>query len=171
MKGLTVTVLLFTAFFARSALADYWVWVDKNGVTNYSQTEPKNHLAKHIGANGTEDSTVSNEDLRRPGMEAYEKAQMKKKQAREKKLAARAHKHKKPKVDPDKVVAAQRAKMEQNVAALKQKNCQQARRNVRQLERPRVRTKGENGKVQVMPSDQQQQQLKSAREAVQANCG
>lgn len=171
MKGLTVTALLFSVFFARSALADYWVWVDKNGVTNYSQTEPKNHLAKHIGANGAVDSTVSNEDLRRPGMEAYEKAQMKKRQEKEKKLAARVHKREKRKVDPNKVVAAQRAKMQQKVAALKQKNCEQARRNVRQLQRPRVRTKGENGKVEVMPASQQQQQLKTAREAVQANCG
>ena len=169
MKGLTVTALLFTAFFARSALADYWVWVDKNGVTNYSQTEPKNHLAKHIGANGIEDSAVSNEDNRRPGVEAYEKAQMQKRQKKEKKLVARAHK--KPRVDPNKVVAEQRAKMQQKVAALKRKNCEQARINVRQLERPRVRTRDKDGKVHVMPSDQQQQHLKTAREAVQANCG
>ena len=169
MKGITATVLVFTVFFARSALADYWVWVDKNGVTNYSQTEPKDHLAKHIGANGTEDSTVSNEDLRRPGMQAYEKAQMKKKRAKEKKLAAKVQE--KPKVDPDKLVAAKRAKMEQKFAALKQENCRQARINVKQLEKPRVRTKGKDGKVHVMPSDQQQQQLRSAREAVQANCG
>lgn len=169
MKGLIVTALLFTVFFARSALADYWVWVDKNGVTNFSQTEPKDHLAKHIGGTGPDGSIVSNEDSRRPGMEAYEKAEMKKKKAREKKLAAKVPA--KPKVDPNKLVAEQRAKMQQKVAALKRKNCRQARINVKQLERSRVRSKDKDGNVYVMPPDQQQQQLKTARDAVQENCG
>lgn len=163
---LATLLSLLAAFLAQSAFADsgYWEWKDANGVTNFSQQKPKDHAAKHVIGNGPYGYKETLEDSRRPGMAPPpKKAEAPKPAMADKKPGSN--------VNPDQLIAAQKAKMQQKVAAARQKNCTQARRNLKALQRPRVRTTGKDGKVYVMSPKRQQSLMDDAQKAIDENCG
>lgn len=165
-NGAKLSVLLILALLAKSALAGsgYWVWKDANGVTNFSQQKPKNHKAKFVGGTGPYGYTETTEDSRRPGGALPPPPSDKpvKKQA-----APKAKK----KINPDAVAAAAKAKIERQVAAAKQKRCEQARRNIAEFKRhPRIRMTGKNGTVHVMSPQEKQAQLDQSQAVIQSDC-
>ena len=165
MKRAGIIALLFTAFLAHSASAadGYWVWVDKNGVTNYSQQKPRDHPARHVVGTGPYGYDQTLEDSRRPGMAPPPPKATPKPPPPETTS--------KKKVDPDKLIAAQKAKIQRQLAEQKRKNCEQARANLKTLQRPRIRSKSSDGQVFVMSPQEKQSRIEQAQQAIRANCG
>lgn len=167
MSKLRLTSLVLAVFLAQTALAakDYYMWVDENGVTNFSSQRPKDHPeAKHIVEG--EGSAENLENSRRPGHETP---------TRESEPAPAPQPAAKPAskqtVDPDKVAAAERAKLEQKVEAEKRANCEKARKNLAMLQRhPRIRTTGPNGEERVMSPQEKQAKIEASQTAIRDNC-
>lgn len=161
----TPIAVLVAALIAQPAFASngYWVWVGANGVTNFSQQKPRHHAAKHILGTGPYGYKETLEDSRRPGMAPPPP------KAAPAKPSMPVQKSKST-VNPDQVIAAQKARLQAKVDALKRKNCAQARKNLKALQRPRVRVTGKDGKIHIMPPQQQRMRRKAAQKAIQDNC-
>lgn len=165
MKRLKYITVLLCVFMAQAALAanDYWVWVDKNGVTNYSQQSPKNHAATHILQSGPYGYPQTQEDARRPGMAPPPAPAADSKPAPAKPKAAAP-------VDPNKLIVAKKAKLMRQAASIKRKNCEQAQSNMKQLQRPRLRVTDPDGKTHVLSPQEKQTQLDRTQAAIKHNC-
>ena len=168
MTSLRLTTLVLSVFLAQVALAakDYYVWVDDNGVTNYSQQKPRNHPARHVTEPGPYGYNETEEDLRRPGADRRPPPD---EQPVAKQPAATTGEQNQ--VDPDKLVAAQREQLARQAAEARRRNCEQARKNMAKFQRyARIRTAGPDGNQRVMSPEEKQAEVDRAQAAIQENC-
>jgi len=172
MSKLRLTTLVLSVLLAQTALAakDYYMWVDENGITNFSAQRPKDHPeAKHIVEG--EGAAQSLEDSRRPGYEQFKRETEAAAAAAAAKRAPAAKQPAKKSVNPDQAAAADRAKLEQKVAAEKRSNCEKAQRNLQMLQtHPRIRTAGPNGEQRVMTPEEKQAKIQESQAAIRDNC-
>lgn len=135
---------------------DYWVWVGKNGVTNYADQRPQGVTsAKHIisavpfgkripGPADTDTSTVTKQGA--PGAEGD--------------------------VNPDTAISGQRAAIIAKITETKRKNCEIGKNNLARLvSYQHIRVQEADGKVRQLTSQQQQAKIKQASDIVRQNCG
>jgi hypothetical protein len=168
MTSLRLTTLVLSVFLAQVALAakDYYVWVDDNGVTNFSEQKPRDHAAKHVTEGGRYGYKESPEDLRRPGVD--------RRPPPDETTAApppKATSDQQNQVDPDKLIAAQREQLARQAAQAKRKNCEQARKNMAKFQRyARLRTTAADGSQRVMSPEEKQAEVNKAQAAIRENC-
>lgn len=167
MKRIRLTTLVLSIFLAQAALAarDYWVWIDDNGVTNYSEQKPKDRPAKHV----TDGYKADPENWRRPGGSPPESFP----DAEPAAVIPTRPANNKPndKLNPDKLAADERKKMEQQIAGTKRQNCERARKSLQVLQnRPRIRVEGKDGAQRVLSEKEVQQKIKSVQELIKTNC-
>lgn len=159
---LTLLLLASTA----GAAEDYWVWVDKSGVTNYSEQPPTNVTgARHITSEqqlGVRERQFGDRD---PSLIQDETP------AQPTPAPGRNPSGKTGPVNPDSTIADQRAAVQAKIAETKQRNCEIGKRNLAQLEAySRIRVKGDDGKERVLSDQEHQAQIEQARQIIQDNC-
>ena len=162
MRNLIGLFILSLVTSAASAGQDYWVWVDKNGITNYAEHEPDGIAnARHITTAvpfgeripGVDSSSGTDQAAGRPGSSAKDDASGK------------------GGVNPDAAVAGQKAAIKSEIAEIKRKNCEIGKNNLAKLESySNIRVKDANGKVRVLSEQEHQARIKQARQVITQNC-
>ncbi|HKI73361.1 MAG TPA: DUF4124 domain-containing protein [Pseudomonadales bacterium] len=155
--------MLFLVSAPAGAADDYWVWVDQNGVTNYSEQPPEGIAnARHVtGGEGR-----FGESERHFG-ERYPVDQPETPQPDATQPAANPSGG----VNPDASIADQRAAIRAKIAETKQKNCEIGKRNLAQLEAySQIRVKGDDGKEHVLSQEERQAQIDQAKQIIRSNC-
>ncbi|MDP4597265.1 MAG: DUF4124 domain-containing protein [Pseudomonadales bacterium] len=136
----------------------YYVWVDENGITNYAQQSPKGLNAEQVtSARRFGDGKFPANDLltlpsrgSRPG-------------ARAEPISTA--------VDPDEVIAEQKATMAAKIAQQKTTNCEIGKKNLTSLEMfKHIRVKAEDGTEKVLSDEERAQRTATARQVIRENC-
>ncbi|XOV90338.1 MAG: DUF4124 domain-containing protein [Pseudomonadota bacterium] len=160
--SLFLATLLFT-FPATSA--EYYVWVDENGVTNYSERSPQGYEAQFVGR-----SHRFGERVPVPGEEDYPGSRPGSQPPAEP-VASASSGESAGSTDPDSLIDEQRADIAAQIAETKRANCEIGKRNLAQLEAfARVRVKDANGQERVLTEEEHQQQIQDARQLISENC-
>jgi len=152
-----LAILSVSAVFA-IAEEDYYVWVDENGVTNYAQRNPQGYNADYVGRSRQLGQRI---DPRRPGAAPIDVEQSnnssKKKQTKT--------------IDPDALVAEERAALTAEINATKASNCEIGKKNLAQLQTfNRIRVQDEDGVTRVLTSSEKDDKTTQARQVIQENC-
>lgn len=157
MRHLISLFILMTVTSAAMAKMDYWVWVDKNGVTNYAEHRPEGVTnARHI----TPKETFGE----RMGPAPDDAGPQPDNNPRAVKTNAGG-------IDPDAAAADQKRAIRKEIAAIKRKNCQIGKENLAKLESySHIKVKGSDGKVRQLTEEEHQQRIKQARETIRQNC-
>ena len=137
---------------------DYYVWVDENGVTNYAQRNPQGYDADYVSRNRQFGQQV---DPRRPGAAPVEVES-----------SSRPDTIKQTKaVDPDALVAEERAALSAKISATKRSNCEIGKKNLAQLQAfSRIRVQDKNGVNRVLTSSEKDDKMTEARLVISDNC-
>ncbi len=137
--------------------AEYYVWVDENGVTNYSQRNPQGVDATYVGPTRAESS-------RRPGAVPL---------SEEEEAVAETDEEGGAPTDEeiDQDVAERRAAIDAQIAETRRQNCEIGRRNLAQLEAfARVRVTDANGQQRVLSDSEKASRIQEARNTIRENC-
>ena len=109
---------------------EHYIWVDENGVKNYSERAPSGHKSTHVTENKRFGYTP------KPSAETHFEGS--KATNRSKLLATPA--------DPDELIAEEKAKFEAELSAEKKQNCEAGKKNLARLETyARIKVLGEDG--------------------------
>jgi hypothetical protein len=147
LKGITITACGLLAMVALGE-SEYYTWVDKNGVTNYAEkpTESDAHLVTRSHRFGY--PTPEQETESTPANSGLSNE-----------------------VDPDKLIAGEKAEMEAAVAETKNFNCNIGKKNLARLETyGRVKIKGEDGTFRIMGTDEKDAKKEESRALIRENC-
>lgn len=173
LKLFTVLCLFFAATTAWAA-EDYYVWIDENGVVNYSEKNPPGYNARHITSARELDELRNDPNARRPGRRPNRQPDEAEEEQSEP-TTAPENMARSPEsgdeVDPDEIAAEERAEIEKQIAAVKRKNCEVGKRNLAQLQAyARIRIKDENGEERMLGDEEKQAKIAEAREVIRENC-
>jgi len=153
LKGvlLVTCVLLTTAALTES---DYYTWVDENGVTNYAQKKPTEYDARFI----TKSYRFGYRATETPVQE-------------EKAPSSETAPSDSQEVDPDALIAEERAKFQAQLAEEKRFNCDVGKKNLTRLETfGRIKITDEDGNQRVMtPAEMDAKKIES-RALIRENC-
>lgn len=132
--------------------ADVWMWVDSNGITNYTQQKPRGIDAIRIAA-----SDIGRTDVERATTPT-------KREPTEPDLTA----------DQQRTLEQLKTEQKANeveVAAQRRKGCEQAKaRLTTLLQNSRVRVKEEDGTERALGEDERQRKISEAQEHIARNC-
>ncbi len=158
-----LSLFLATLCLALSASgAEYYVWVDENGITNYSERNPQGYDAQYVGR-----SHRFGERVPVPGEEDYAGSRPGARPPAAATTPSRAANT----PDPDSLIDDQRAAITAQIAETKRANCEIGKRNLAQLEAfARIRVKDKDGQERVLSEEEHQQQIQEARQLVSENC-
>ncbi|MEX1237593.1 MAG: DUF4124 domain-containing protein [Pseudomonadales bacterium] len=168
MTGILVLLLGATAY----AETDYYVWVDENGVTNYSE-RPGDNTARQMSRNNRLGELQDDESQyrgSRPGA-IPTPAEQPQPDRTATTPAVPAASTGDGGVDPDALIAEERAAIAAKIAETKRANCTIGKRNLAQLEAyARIRVKDDSGQERVLTEEERQAQISEARQIVRDNC-
>lgn len=161
-----------TRFLAIAAIAaaptfasaeDYYVWVDENGVTNYSERNPQGYDAMHVTR-----SLRFGEQIRTP----QEENEMANRPSGSRPGANVPTEPTQPdQPDPGAMIEAERAAIAAQIAATKRQNCEIGKRNLASLEAfARIRVSDENGGERVLTDEEKAERIETARQTIRENC-
>lgn len=139
------------------------MWVDENGVTNYSERNPQGYDAMHVTrslrfgeqlrAPEEEDEMTRRPSGSRPGANA----------------PAEAVQPSEP--DPGALIDNERAAIAAQIAATKRQNCEIGKRNLASLEAfARIRVSDGNGGERVLTDAEKADRIEAARQTIRENC-
>lgn len=149
MKQLLSIFLLFVSIDASAALNK---WIDADGKVHYSDTVPTDVTAKKIKNSAAPDPVSSSSSVAAPKSLAEQDADWKKSMK-------------------SKEEAAQKDKMEKDAAAIKLKNCENARRNQASYENsPLIVNYDSKGARSFLDDAGRKQQIDEAKKAVATYC-
>lgn len=143
------------------AEAEYYTWVDENGVTNYAEKNPEGYHARHI----TRDQRFGYRFAPRGDATPAEDDQTSDAAA--------------DTVDPELVsdeefdawIASEKARIDAEIAQARKNNCAIGRRNLALLEAyGRIRVKDEEGEERVLTDREKQSRISDARKTIRENC-
>ena len=127
----------------------YYTWVDDNGVTHYSEYKPNDYPAKRI-----DDTPVFGRkkliapDTPGPVVNPAKQA-----------------------IDPDRLVAAERDRLQAKIMRIKQSNCALGKRNLATLlAYGRIRVSDEKGENRVLSEAEKAAKSEQARQIIRDNC-
>ncbi len=130
--------------------SDYYTWVDENGITNYAERKPDNYQARYV-------TRAHRFGYREPDEQDTAETQQEAEEPEE--------------VDPDKIIAAERAKFEAELAEEKRFNCDVGKKNLTRLETfARIRIKDENGNERIMTREEMDAKEAESRQLIRDNC-
>lgn len=157
-------VLTFACLAVSPALIaeEYYTWVDENGVTNYAQKKPRGYEAMSVG--GEEDIPFGyrrnaepepepepDPNAGRPGYNPPDEAL--------------------GEVDPDALIAEEKAAIEAKLAEDRAFNCDVGKRNLTRLEAySRVKIVGEDGEARFMTPEEIEEKKTESRQLIRENC-
>lgn len=146
--------LLFAGLLSLSATAqaaEYYTWIDENGVTNFSQRGPQSGDASVISKGSRPGQQTPADNARPKPIPEPEPAN--------------------PEVDPDTVIAEQRAAVAAKIAEQKAANCEIGKRNLTSLEMyERIRVMGEDGKERLLSDAEKAERMATARQTIREYC-
>ncbi|MDA0273215.1 MAG: DUF4124 domain-containing protein [Proteobacteria bacterium] len=135
-----VTLLLMCA--TASAASDYYVWVDENGVTNYSQQNPQGYTARHISKDYRFGDRIIEDEEPTTGSRPGANKSVDQEPAAANKTG-------------DDLIGAERASIMAKIAETKNQNCGIGKRNLAQLEAfARIRVKGPDGNERMLSDEE-----------------
>lgn len=154
---------------AASAAKDYYVWVDEDGVTNYSERNPQGVEAQHITSGQRFGERVEDPVRRRPGRRSTpEESEPEQAVAPSPGGGSAAGGGE---VDPDALIEEERQAIAAKIAETKRENCEIGKRNLAQLQAyARIRVKGEDGQERILTPEERQAKIDEARQIVRDNC-
>lgn len=130
-------------------------WVDKGGVLNYSQVEPKGVKSEKIMTRGSVTSRAQ---------DAAESASKEAETPAKPKLTEEQQR----KLDELKALHAQE---EQQVAEIKRTNCEKSKSVLERLQRSqRIRVREDAGNERIIGEDERQRRIQEAQEGIASNC-
>ena len=133
-----------------SSASEYYTWVDENGVTNYAERNPQGYNARLITKQRRFGERYQSESPDSPTTVASASSTA---------------------IDPDALVADQRAALEAEVAQTRASNCKIGRDNLVRLQAfARIRVKGDDGGERVLSPEEKQEKIDDARKIIQDNC-
>ena len=134
--------------------AEYYTWVDENGVTNYAERNPQGYDAQFISSSrpfGYQRGSG------RPRAQQQDSASTESTTSDES--------------GSDISIAAERQAMAQQIAEVKRSNCEMGKRNLAQLEAfRRIRVKDENGEERLLSDEEKAQRINETRQIIRENC-
>jgi hypothetical protein len=151
LKGITLTAcgLLAISVLGES---EYYTWIDKDGVTNYAET-PTDSDAHLVTRSHRFGYPTHEQDIDSATTDTETTAD------------APAE------VDPDKLIAGEKAQMEAAISETKNFNCGIGKKNLARLETyGRVKIKGEDGNYRIMTPDEMDAKKEESRTLIIENC-
>ena len=167
--------VLIVSIMSMSVFAqDYYTWVDANGVTNYAQKSPQGLEARLVGRSqgaDRDDAIVDTRRGSRPGAQAFSEATQQAEQADEEATQASQTDTTSEGVDPDQVIADERAAVAAKIAEQKRGNCNIGKNQLTTLEMySRIRIKDENGEERILTEEEKASRTATARQIIRDNC-
>ena len=158
--GLHITAICLLCLSVPAKAADeYYTWVDENGITNYSERSPAGYDAEFI----TEETRFGYRPDPRPVETASVTAPTASAEPEETSGG--------DDIDPDQLIAEQKAQYEAELAAERSKNCNLAKQNLARLETyARIRVKGDDGKMRYLTESEMDVKRQESREAIKFHC-
>ena len=151
IKVLPVLTLFLMVVSKPVSAAEYYTWVDDDGVTNYSQRDPEGYQAEYI----TENQRFGREQFVPPPPAATDKPT----------TTSTGN------VNADAAVADEKAAIAQEVAKVKQDNCRIGTQNLARLESySRIKVREENGEERFLNDEEKAQRTDEARALIRDNC-
>jgi len=130
-------------------------WVDKGGVLNYSQVEPQGVKSEKIVTRGSLSSRVQ-EDATPAAAQTEVAAKPKLTEEQQRKLDE---------------LKALHAMQEQQVAEIRQTNCEKSKGVLERLKQSdRVRVREDSGNERIIGEDERQRRIAKAQEGIATNC-
>lgn len=162
MRNLIFYIGLVAIFSSPAKAAeDYYIWIDENGVTNYAQRNPQGYNAEYVSRARSFGETF---DPRRPGAPPIKDS------AETNKPSTPTQTKSKP-IDPDALVAEERAAMSAEIATTKRSNCEIGKKNLAQLQAfSRIRVQDKNGVDHILTESEKNDKMTEARQVIQENC-
>lgn len=156
LKGLVLTAC---GLLALSVLgeSEYYTWIDENGVTNYAEKMPPGSDARLVT---------------RSHPFGYRAPDEKPQQVDETATAVSGTAAESPvKVDPDRLIADEKAKLEATLAEKRQFNCDVGKKNLVRLETyGRIKIRDEDGNERIMTPEEMDTKKAESRTLIQENC-
>ena len=137
-----------------TAPASYYTWVDENGITNFSERDPKEYNATFVSSEA------------RFGIQQ-------RRQAAPQSPASYGSKGlpEDTKTSEDEQIGAEQELVRQQIAKAKQSNCEVGKRNLAKLQAfARIRVKDDEGKETMLSDEEKQQRMEQARITIRENC-
>lgn len=151
-----ITALVFAMYMLSPGIQaqdEYYTWIDENGVTNFSQRDPKNYDATYISREASRFGYRTNPRQAAPSAETSEPATA----------------QQQDQADPQ--LNEQREEVQQEIARIKASNCNVGKRNLARLEAyARIRVKGPDGQETVLSDDDKRKRIADARRTISENC-
>ena len=144
-------------FLVTSAMAepDYYTWVDENGVTNYAEKKPTEFDARFV-------------------TKSYRFGQKKRDtfpEQDEEPVEDSSSQEENSDVDPDALIAEERAKFQAQLAEEKSFNCDVGKKNLTRLETfGRIKIKGDDGNERFLSPEEMDAKKSESRALIRANC-
>ena len=140
-----------------TSAAEYYTWVDENGVVNYSERNPQGYSAEHVSGSqrfGYQRTRVV------PDAEAT---------SRPAESSGTSTASDDQSIDAQ--IADEKARINQEIAAAKRSNCLIGKRNLAQLEAyARIRVKDDDGSERVLDDKEKTERIERARKTIRENC-
>lgn len=158
MRKLICAVTLLLMTLPVHSQDGYYVWVDENGITNFAEQQPQGYSARYMtAAKGFGDSTFAGD----------EPAQQPTRGSR----PGPATETISAEVDPDQIIAADRAKVATQIAARKSANCDIGKKNLVQLEMfDKILIKNDDGTDRLLSPAEKAEKIAVARQTIRDNC-
>jgi hypothetical protein len=159
MKNFTTCCILLLSATMAQAADEYYVWVDENGITNYSQEYPEGRDAIHVT------------NSRRFGQQLQTEPADQAQGASRPGTNPAAGDGSDPMAVIDQQAEGEREKILAQIKETKRKNCEIGKRNLANLQVfSRIRVKGENGEEKVLTEEEKAKRTEQARQTIKENC-
>ena len=146
-------LFIFCLYSVTAVSADYYTWVDENGVTNYAESKPPDYDARHVTRRQKFGEQIVDDP---PDASPTQTSR-----SGEPSDAAIA----------DEANAKARRALIAKIAATKRSNCEIGRRNLIQLEAyRRIRVSDDQGENRIISDDEKAAKIEQAREIIRDNC-
>jgi hypothetical protein len=135
----------------------YYTWVDENGVTNYSQRDPKIKEATYVTRSAVR---FGRRSLSEPATDTNQESG-----GEENTDGGEAG------LDPEAQMQKERDEVQKEIARIKESNCEIGKRNLAKLEAyARIRVKDATGEEVVLSEEEKQKRVNEARATIRENC-
>lgn len=166
MRILTAIIMILAALSSAAGESQYYSWVDEDGVTNFSERPPGDQAAE-APADSAPQYTGQ-----RPGAVEPEEPASEESASNASTTPGNSSNSNNAggDVDPDALIADERAALQAKISETKKGNCDIGKRNLAQLEAyARIRVT-EDGQERVLGEDERQERITEARRIIQENC-
>ena len=163
---ITTGILLAAVLISNPAVAEeeYYTWIDENGITNYAARNPQGYDARYVTS-----------EQQRFGYRAPDRAEpeatTEEPEGESGEVDEEATATEELNRDVDAEIAAEKARIDQEIAAAQRSNCNIGKLNLAQLTNyNRIKIKDDDGKVRVLSDEEKQKRIDRARATIRENC-